>query len=413
MRYTNPILSLLKWMTLASVIGILSGTASAYFLHSLEWVTHSRQANSSLILGLPLIGVFMGWGYHKYGANAIFGNHLVVGEANERKNRIPLRMTPMVLTGTLLTHLFGGSAGREGTAVQMGASLADTVRRLLNLKSNDHRLVVMAGISAGFGSVFGVPFAGFIFGLEVQKVGRMRYNAVIPCLVSSILGDATAHYLQAPHARYPLLPQLDLDLFLIMKCVMAGIIFGLFSIIFIESLRFLKKTWTQITPHKWIHPLFGGLLIVGLAFLSGEQYLGLSLELIEESMKPQALDFWISPLKLLFTSITLSAGFLGGEVTPLFVIGSTLGSAISPLLGVDPVFLACMGLVAVFAGCANTPFTCIIMGIELFGGGSAIYLGVICFTSFFTSGHRGIYHTQRLWIDKRDPTGLPSKRTVK
>lgn len=400
---------IIKWVVLASIIGILAGSASAVFLYGLDWVSNQRASHPQLLWGLPIVGLFMGWSYQKFGANAGLGNHLVISEANERQGRIPLRMAPMVLAGTLLTHLFGGSAGREGTAIQMGASLADSLKRILHLPAQDHRLVIMAGISGGFGSVFGVPIAGFIFGLEVLKMGRLRYNALIPCLTASLIGDYTTRALGAPHGLYPTLPRIDLDLILVLKVGFAGLCFGLAAILFIEGIRLFKKLWSQIYQAKWTHPAMGGVLIIVLATIFGPQYLGLSLDLIHQSIHAETIPWYASAVKLIFTVVTLSAGFLGGEVTPLFVIGSTLGNSLSEILLVDPTLLACIGLVAVFAGASNTPLACAIMGLELFGGGAIIYLFIGCFIAFLTSGHRGIYSTQRLWVDKYDPTLGPTK----
>lgn len=406
------VLVIAKWILLSSLVGVLAGLASGVFLHSLDWVTQTRLEQPDLVWGLPFIGLLMGWSYHRFGSNAGLGNHLVIAEANERKSKIPLRMAPMVLIGTLFTHLFGGSAGREGTAVQMGASLSDTLNRVFKLKEEDHRLMIMAGISGGFGSVFGVPIAGFLFGLEVQKLGRLRYNALIPCFVASVVGDQVTHLMNAPHGTYPVLPQLNAEPVLLIKSVLAGLIFGLTSLAFIELIKIFKSVWSRMTSRKWIHPFIGAWVILTLSLWVGPQYLGLSLPLIDQAVQGDSLSFADPLLKLLFTSLTLSAGFLGGEVTPLFVIGSTMGNALAPLLSLDPGFLACLGLVAVFAGASNTPLACAVMGLELFGGGSALYLFVVCFVAYLSSGHRGIYHTQKLWVDKYDPRKGPTRQNL-
>ncbi len=408
-----PQIPIIKWTLIGSLIGLLSGSASAVFLHSLTWATQTRQDSPLLLLLLPVVGLFMGYSYYRFGANAGLGNHLVIAEANKRNERIPLRMAPMVLVGTVLTQLFGGSAGREGTAIQMGASLADSLKRILQLEARDHRLMIIAGISGGFGSVFGVPIAGFIFGLEVQKIGRIRYNAVIPALMASVVGDWTTRTLDAPHAKYPELPALGLDLGLFSKVILAGALFGLSAILFIELISLLKKLWLKITPRKWLHPVIGGFIIIGLDLIFGSQYLGLSLELIEKATQGEMIEPWVFALKTLFTGVTLSSGFLGGEVTPLFVIGSTLGSALAPLFQLDPSFLAALGLVAVFAGASNTPLACALMGVELFGGGSILYVFTACYVAFIASGHRGIYQTQKLWINKNDPAEIPSHQSIK
>ena len=191
----------LRWTVLGGLVGVLAGVASAIFLISLQWATATRTANGWLMLLLPLAGLAVGWVYQRYAGVAARGNNLVVEEVNTNRASVPLRMAPLVLAGTVATHLFGGSAGREGTAIQMGASLADGLRRALRLNSEERRLMLMAGISGGFGSVFGTPLAGFVFGLEVQRVGRVRYEGVVPCLAAAIVGDLVTRGLGAPHSH--------------------------------------------------------------------------------------------------------------------------------------------------------------------------------------------------------------------
>jgi H+/Cl- antiporter ClcA len=312
-------------------------------------------------------------------------------------------MAPLVLVGTILTHLFGGSAGREGTAIQMGASLADTLRRILKLKNHDKRLIIMAGISAGFGSVFGVPIAGFLFGMEVQKVGKIRYEGMIPCFIASMVGDLTSRYLGAPHVLYPHFDALEIETLLIIKVAFAGLLFGLTSLAFIELTHAIKYILKKITAFTPLYPLIGGSIIVLLSIAFGTRdYNGLSLPLIEAAVTGVGVASFAFGIKLLFTSITLGSGYLGGEVTPLFVIGSTLGFTLGRLLGIDPALLAAIGLVAVFAGASNTPLACSIMGIELFGSGVGLYIFIGCIGAYLSSGHRGIYLTQMLAVSKSD-----------
>jgi H+/Cl- antiporter ClcA/CBS domain-containing protein len=386
-----------RWIGLGSLAGSLAGAASWIFLTSLAWATATRLANPMLLYALPLAGLTMGWLYYRFGGAAALGNNLVIDEVNSNRARIPLRMAPLVLLGTIVTHLCGGSAGREGTAIQMGASLADGLRRLLGLTGEDRRLLLMAGIAGGFGSVFGVPAAGFVFGMEVQGIGRIRYEGIIPCLVASFVGDWMARALGTPHAHYPQLPATPIDLLLLAKIVLAGIAFGLTSLLFVELTHGIKLLVSRTTTWTPLYPVIGGFTVIGLTWLVGTRdYLGLSLPLIADSVEGAGVAPWAFALKLLFTAVTLGTGYLGGEVTPLFVIGSTLGAALSGVLGVPAELLAAIGLVAVFAGASNTPLACAIMGIELFGGGATPYLFLGCVVAYLTSGHRGIYVTQRV-----------------
>ncbi|MFN8440422.1 MAG: chloride channel protein [Caldilineaceae bacterium] len=387
----------LKWTVLGGVAGILAGTASWIFLTSLAWATATRLANPALLYALPLAGLAVGWLYYRFGGNAALGNNLVIDEVNSNRSKIPLRMAPFVLLGTIVTHLFGGSAGREGTAIQMGASLADGVRRVLGLTGEDRRLLLMAGISGGFGSVFGVPAAGFVFGMEVQSMGRIRYEGIIPCLAAAFIGDLVTRAWGTPHAHYPQLPETAMDLLLLSKVALAGIAFGLTSMLFVELTHAIKQIMIRITTWKPLYPVIGGVMVIGLTWLVGTRdYLGLSLPLITASVTGENVLPWAFAIKLLFTAVTLGTGYLGGEVTPLFVIGATLGSALAGLFGLPPALLASIGMVAVFAGASNTPLACAIMGIELFGGGAAPYLFAGCVVAYLASGHRGIYVTQQV-----------------
>ncbi len=403
-----------KWSVLGSVAGLLAGTAAWIFLTSLQWATAARVANPMLLYGLPLVGLGMGWLYYRFGGTAALGNNLVIEEVNSNRSLIPVRMAPLVLLGTIVTHLCGGSAGREGTAIQMGASLADGLRRLLGLVGEDRRLLLMAGISGGFGSVFGVPVAGFVFGMEVQGVGRIRYEGLIPCLVASFIGDLVARALGTPHVHYPQLAAVPLNLLLLFKVGSAGLAFGLTSLVFIELTHGIRAFLTRFTPWTPFYPVIGGLTVILLTWLVGTtDYLGLSLPLIADSVTGSGVVPWAFALKLLFTAITLGSGYLGGEVTPLFVIGSTLGYALSGPLDVTPGFLASIGLVAVFAGASNTPLACAIMGIELFGSAAAPYLVLGCVVAYLASGHRGIYTTQRIHHPKTLLPNLQPDDTLK
>lgn len=390
-----------KWTLFGGSAGALAGIASAVFLISLNWATEVRVANPQIIFLLPFMGFLVAWVYARFGGAAALGNNLVIDEVNRNRSKIPLRMAPLVLLGTVITHLFGGSAGREGTAIQMGASLADGLRRLLRLGPDDRRLLIMAGISGGFGSVFGVPVAGFVFGMEVQSVGRIRYEGIIPCMAAAYVGDLVTRALGAPHSHYPALINRAIEPALLFQVIVAGVLFGLTSLLFIELTHGVKYLMRRITPWTPLYPVFGGCAVLGLTYLVGTtDYLGLSLPLIHDSLDGAGVVAFAFLLKLIFTAVTLGTGYLGGEVTPLFVVGSTLGYTLGGLLGVDPVFLAAIGMVAVFAGASNTPLACAIMGIELFGGGSALYLFLGCVVAYLASGHRGIYTTQPIGTPK-------------
>lgn len=390
---------MVRWAMLGSAVGVLAGIASTIFLFSLAWATQTRLANPALLFLLPLAGGVIGWVYQRYGGTAARGTNLVIEEVNSNRARIPLRMAPLVLLGTVLTHLFGGSVGREGTAVQMGASLADGLRRALGWHGENRRLLIMAGISGGFGAVFGTPLAGFVFGMEVQRVGRIRYEGIVPCFAAACMGDLTARALGAAHTHYAPLAAMPIDLMLLIKVLIAGVCFGLTSILFVELTHAVKHLLGEFVKPMPLRLVLGGCAVIGLVLLFNTQaYLGLSEELIEQSLTNASGDVptFAFLLKLLFTALTLGSGFVGGEVTPLFVMGATLGHSLGAPLGVDPTWLAGVGFAAAFAGASNTPLACALMGVELFGSGSALYIALACVVAYLASGHRGIYATQRI-----------------
>lgn len=392
--FSNLALFLLKWLGLASVVGILSGSASALFLISLEKVTHLRQENSWLFYFLPLGGLLVGLLYHYWGKDVEKGNNQIIDEVIEPQKRISWRMAPLVLIGTLLTHLVGGSAGREGTAVQMGGSLADQLNSFFPFKAEDRRILLMCGVSAGFASVFGTPLAGTIFALEVYIIGKLRYEALIPALFAALVADWVCIRWGAHHTHYSISSTTDFSILNFLYAIAAGLIFAGAAWLFSNAVPFFKKYFSKISFPPF-RPVAGGivLLIVYLAFSETKAFAGLGVEIIVQSFARQQ-PWCVFLLKALFTAFTLAAGFKGGEVTPLFFIGATLGSALSLLLPLPVDLLAAMGFVAVFAAAANTPLACVLMGIELFGSRHAVFIAIACLVAYLFSGHTGIYSSQ-------------------
>lgn len=390
-----------KWALIASMVGILTGSASALFLTLLTTATSFRIAHPWLLWLLPLCGLVIGFVYHKWGQSVEKGTNLILDRIHEHGDVIPILMAPLILIATVLTHLFGGSAGREGTAVQIGGSLGGWLAHRLKLSKRDTRIVLMSGMSAGFGAVFGTPLAGAIFGMEVQSVGRMRYEGLIPCLVGSIVGDLACRWWGVGHTHYPTALSVPFNLVLFGKLALAGIIFGLAALLFSELTHAIADIFRARVSWPPLRPFIGGLMIIAMTYLVGSQdYLGLSLPLLSEATENGQILTYAFALKLIFTAVTLGTGFKGGEVTPLFVIGATLGHALGNILGAPPALFAMIGFVAVFGAAANTPLACLLMGIELFGGAIALPYGVACMLAYIFSGHRGIYLAQRIEVPK-------------
>jgi H+/Cl- antiporter ClcA len=403
-------------LSLCSVIvGALAGTASAIFLVSLAWATAFRGDHPAIIVALPLAGLAIGWAYHRFGGAAAGGSALIIAQIHSNDAPIPARMTPMILLGTVATHFFGGSAGREGTAIQMGGSLADTFRRALGrftpIAPDVRRTLLLAGISGGFASVFGTPAAGIAFALEVPHAGRLDTRALIPCAAAACVGDLTTRAWGVGHAHYPALPATTIDPILLIKIVLIGAACGLAARAFValtDAIRHLLRARIAYPPAR---PFIGGIALLVLALTLGTlDYLGLSLPLIHAAVGGSEVAPFAFAGKLVFTALTLGSGFVGGEVTPLFVIGSTLGHALGAPLGIDPGFAAALAFTAAFAGASKTPIACALMSIEVFGGGAAIYSVVICIAAVGAAGRHGIYGSQPM---DRPPTKSGMMRGVK
>ncbi len=392
--------SLVKWLAIASVIGALCGTASAAFIASLDWATDWRESHLWIIAFLPLCGLAVGWIYHRVGRNVEGGHNLLMDEIHDPQNKIPRRMTPLIFLASVATHLFGGSAGREGTAVQMGGSLADQLTKPLRLPPEDRRIVLMAGISGGFASVFGTPLAGTFFGLEVLAIGRLRYDALFPCLIAAITGHLVTLAWGIGHEAYRVaLPPAFTEMGIIYACI-AGAIFGIAGLLFANATHGITALLKKTVPYPPFRPMIGGAVVALLVWWMGTtKYIGLGIPTIQEAFRGP-LPSWDFAAKFLMTVLTLGAGFKGGEVTPLFFIGAALGNTLSQILPLPLPLLAGMGFVAVFAGAANTPWACTLLGIELFGPEAALYVGIACVVSYLFSGHTGIYHSQRVGSSK-------------
>lgn len=391
---------LLRWVPIAAAVGVLSGSASALLLVSLSLATKIRESHVWIVWLLAPAGFFVGLMYHHLGRSVEAGNNLILEEIHQPRKTVPLRMTPLILLGTFLTHLFGGSAGREGTAVQTGGSLADQLSGPLRLASRDRRILLMAGMSAGFGSVFGTPLAGAVFGVEVLSIGELDLRGLAPCLLASFAGDIVTRAWRVQHTIYRVSSVPSMSVSGILSSVAAGFAFGAVATAFAKATHGLTRLMKSRIRFAPLRPMLGGAVVSLAVFSLGTtKYIGLGIPTILDSFSEPLPSYdWLG--KLLFTVVTLGSGFKGGEVTPLFFIGSTLGNALSHLLPLPFSLLAAMGFVAVFAGAANTPIASTLMAVELFGGEVGAFAGIACMVSYLCSGQGGIYHAQRAGLAK-------------
>ncbi|MEO7046231.1 MAG: voltage-gated chloride channel family protein [Ferruginibacter sp.] len=408
---------LFKWTCLVLPVSLAVGSLVAFFLWLLEKAINIRFANPWLLFLLPLSGIAIYLLYKVSGKNAEGGNNLIMDEIHKPGGGVPFRMAPLVLITTVITHLFGGSAGREGTAVQIGGSIAQFFATKLKLSQEDVKTLLMTGIAAGFGAVFGTPITGAIFALEVLALGRIKHDALMPCFIASVLADIVCSAWGIHHTQYHInfsekgaifFNYFHFDFLLIIKTIIAGLAFGLAGYMFAELSHTIKNYSNRWIKIKWLIPAVGGIVIIGFTYVLGTQdYLSLgvtnpdpkAVTIVSCFSAGGATNFsWL--WKLLFTAITLGTGFKGGEVTPLFFVGAALGNAIAILMGAPVDLMAGLGFIAVFAGATNTPIACTFMGIELFGADNVLYYAIACFTAYYFSGHSGIYHAQRVGVSK-------------
>ncbi|MET0946449.1 MAG: voltage-gated chloride channel family protein [Flavobacterium sp.] len=387
-------LTTFKWILICVLIGILSGSASAFFLISLEWVTQFRIHHDWIIWLLPFGGLIIGFSYYYWGESVVKGNNLLLEEYENPKKVIPFKMAPLVLLGTLITHLFGGSAGREGTAVQMGGAIADQFTKYFNLDNSERKTLIILGISAGFASVFGTPLSGAIFALEVLYFSKINFKSVILSFLVAYAAYFTVEFWQVKHTHYsiPTIPEINLQN--IVYAAIVGVLSGFAALLFSRSTHFWGSLFSKNIKYPPLRPFVGGIILaIAIAGYGFTKFSGLGVPVIVDSFSNQN-QWYDFLLKILFTGFTLGAGFKGGEVTPLFFVGATLGSALSAIIPMPIALLAGIGFVAVFSGATHTPIACTVMGMELFGIQPGIFIAIACTIAYFSSGSIGIYKSQ-------------------
>ncbi|MEL1254802.1 voltage-gated chloride channel family protein [Flavobacterium sp. DGU38] len=397
MTFQNPkqlLLSIPKWILICTLIGLLSGSASAFFLVSLEWVTQFRIHYNWIVWLLPFGGFLVGLIYYYWGESVTKGNNLLLEEYENPQKTIPFKMAPLVLLGTLLTHLFGGSAGREGTAVQMGGAIADQFTIFFRLNNSERKILIILGISAGFASVFGTPLAGAIFALEVLYFSKINFKSVILSFLTAYIAYFTVEFWQVKHTQYNIPFVSEINFSSLFYTIILGILSGLAALLFARSTHFWSSLFSKNIKYPPLRPVIGGIVLaIAIAGFGFTKFSGLGVPVIVDSFSTPN-EWYDFLLKILFTGFTLGAGFKGGEVTPLFFVGATLGSALSLVIPMPIALLAGIGFVAVFSGATHTPIACTIMGIELFGLQPGIFIAIACTVAYFSSGSVGIYKSQ-------------------
>ena len=384
---------------IAVPIGIAIGAIDAVFGRILLWITDIRMGHAyQLIPFLGVIGAAIVWCYKKFGGKSSKGMTLIFEAGHGAADNIPLRLIPFTMVGTWLTHLFGGSAGREGVAVQIGGTLAHGIGKRLHIHDSA-KLLLITGIAAGFAGLFRTPIAATFFAIEVLTAGVLEHRAIFPALVASFTASFTSEHLGLEKFSFALTDQISLSWTLAYQLLFLGIAFGITGGLFSLSLHKLKELLAKLLKNPILRIFIIGIAVSGFSLLSwGGRYSGLGTNLISMSFTDGVFT-WDFALKFLFTVITLSAGFQGGEVTPLFAVGATLGVVLGSLLGIPTAFVAALGYAAVFGSATNTLIAPMLIGAEVFGYAYLPYFAVVCSLAYVCNGNFCIYHLQKgRWV---------------
>ena len=380
---------LLRLGGLTVVVGCISGLLSLLFLHALQWATDTRIGTPWLVWFLPIAGFIIGLTYLRFGAATVSGTTLVVEQSRSITVGIPTVMTPLIFSGATLGHLVGASVGREGVALQMSGSMADTLGRFATLSRDDRRLLVVASLAAGFGGMFGVPVAGVLFALSVSQ--SRRPLALVVSSMATACAWLTIRQLGYNHHQFPQLADPGWSASLLGKLIVLGILLGLVGRVYLVAVSAASKLLAHSFRWLPVRTAVGGAATLVLIALVGRDYLGLSLPLAYDSMVGIRADWFDPILKMLFTVVALASGFVGGEMVPLFVIGATSAAALAPILHLPIPLAAALGFGAVFAASSRTPAAGVALATELFGWSAFLPAGVVLAAARLSLGRSSLY----------------------
>lgn len=390
----------IKWLICSAIIGISCGAVGTAFHYSVEYVTQFRSGHRWIIFLLPAAGLLIVFLYRAGGIKHDKGTNLVIGSIRNPEYNVPFRMAPLIFITTVITHLFGGSAGREGAALQIGGSLGDFLAQTFHFDEKDKKLMIMCGMSACFSAVFGTPMAAAVFSMEVISVGIMHYSALVPCVISSLTASMLARHFGAMPEVFPITDLPALTALTVGQTILAAAAFAAISVVFCIALHLSEHTYKKYIANPYLRVFVGGLIVVLLTMLlHTNDYNGAGMPMIarcfEGSVPP-----WAFMMKIIFTAATLGAGFKGGEIVPSFFIGATLGCVIGPILGLPAALCAGCGMVGVFCGVTNSPITSLLISFELFGFEGMPYYLITIAVSYMLSGYYGLYSSQKIIYSK-------------
>lgn len=399
-RVWQYIFSFLKWVFIALITGAIGGGIGGLFRFCVDIATNVRHAHEFLILFLPLGGLFIVFLYHitKLSENA--DTNLVI-KSIRSDERVPMLLAPVIFVSTVITHLLGGSAGREGAALQLGGCIGEQVGDLFKLDEKDMHICVLCGMSGLFSALFGTPLTATIFAMEVISVGIFYYSAFVPCLVSSLVSVSITALMGLEPVHFTLNNVPQVDMWSVIKVGFVGVGCAVMGILFCLTLRVSHKYSAKFIKNDYLRVVVGGLLIIGLTALMGTRYNGIGEDVIHSTFQYGDINWYDPFMKILFTAITIGFGFKGGEIIPTLFIGATFGYVVGGAIGLDPAFAAAVAMVALFCAVVNCPMASLALSVELFSGGSIILFAVSLAVSFMLSGYYGLYSGQKIVYSKR------------
>ena len=387
-----------KWLVLAVAVGLVCGVIGTAFHVGVHEATLLRGEHPWLLWCLPLAGLVI-VGFYKLTKTEGQGTNAVIDQVHLGKG-LPILLLPAIFLGTVLTHLCGGSAGREGAALQMGGTIGFHTGQLFRLDDKDLRIATLAGMAAFFSALFGTPLAATVFAMVVISIGVFYHAAFIPCLTASLVAYGISILMGVEPTRFQVeMPALDAEMLLRVGVLAA--LCALVSVLFCSTIHFAEHQMHKYLPNPWIRAVVGGIAVIALTYLCGTtDYNGAGMEVVTAAVERGTAHPAAFLLKLLFTAVTLAAGFKGGEVVPSFFVGATFGCVAGPLLGIPAGFAAALGLTAVFCGATNCPLASIFLSVELFGDGGLLYFALACGISYMLSGYNGLYSSQTILYSK-------------
>ena len=391
--------TLLKWLALSLVLGLLGGFIGSGFHLSIDYATEFRMHNPSVIYLLPLGGVVIAGIYHIFKSRGKLDTNRVLVAAT-KKEKVPLVMAPLIFAGTVITHLLGGSAGREGAALQLGGSIGYNTGRLLRLDPDSMHIIVMSGMSAVFAALFGTPITAAFFALEVARVGVMHYAALVPSIFAALVASVVAKWCGLSPVFFEGVPNMEISPANIGYVIIIAILCALVSILFCKSIKKTEHIFEHLMPSRYLRAIVGGgIIVIFTMLLKTYDYNGAGMDVITKAIGGNA-RYEAFIVKIIFTSITIAAGFKGGEIVPAFFIGSTFGCIAGSVLGFDVQIAAAIGFVAVFCGVVNCPVASVMLSLEVFGSGNILVFALVCAISYMMSGYSGLYQEQKIAFSK-------------